>query len=296
MAGQPWMKLWIGDLRKDPKFAMLTAESKGVWLLIIGAMHESDSYKLTGTVREIAKQAQVETDEMERSIREIQKYDVANVEWDKSNIVTVVSRRRYKDYEKTEYERERKKKYRVGIKENTTSHQCPIDVPLSDSDSDSINSGVKDKSASEIEEKESFEEVYDLYQKKTGKVAAQKAWKRIAKKDHAAIMDHIPAFVLATPEKKYRPNLSTYLNQRHFEDEELPQTTEKNERPLTARQLAGTPISEQLHRGGFAPGPGDDGRTASLAIQNLYRRKRPTNKGTGRTLDGGDAQPPLLEG
>ena len=273
------MKLWIGDLRKDPKFAMLSAESKGVWLLIIGAMHESKTYELVGTTREVAKQAQVENDEMERSLLEIEKYGVAEIVRDTLGLVSIVSRRRLKDNESTAYERERKKKYRNSLKENVTKNDCPLNVPLFDSDSDSVNYVVKDKSASKFKIPE-LEEVQEYFIEKGSEKSEASAF--------INFYDSKGWMVGKNKMKNWKASASGWIS-RNKKD--------KNERPLTARQLAGTSIKEQLRRGGFAQGeePSDEGRAAGLAIESLYRRKRTPIEGEDPSIDSGHVQPPLLE-
>lgn len=84
--------------------------------------------------------------------------------------------------------------------------------------------GKEKSSAKREREKEedeySFERVWDLYDKKVGsKEKLRKKWDRLPLRDREAAFRHIPAYKAATPDKKYRKNFETYLNNRGWEDE-----------------------------------------------------------------------------
>lgn len=233
------MKWWVGDWRKNPKVRLLSAESKGVWLECLCVMHELGTYEIGGTIRELAKMASVDSDEMERSILELEKYGVADVEWDRSQNVpslSLVSRRRKREGEKASYDRERKKKYRDSIKENALSQSCPTNVPLSDSVSDSVSVSNKRKKVKKLE----VETLYQHYPKKVGKraalVAITKALERIAGRveDPVKWMDERVALFARSPvgQGSFCPHPSTWFNQDRFDDDVGEwQKTEKKERP-----------------------------------------------------------------
>jgi hypothetical protein len=64
-----------------------------------------------------------------------------------------------------------------------------------------------------------FNEFWDLYGKKTGTKRALSAWKRLTKKDRAAAMEALPAYIKATPDTQFRKNPATWIHQRCWEDE-----------------------------------------------------------------------------
>lgn len=143
MAGQPWIKFWVGDWRKDPDVALLSAETKGVWLEMIWAMHEKDTYKLTGTLLELSLMAGCREDEVKRAIAELKRYNVAKVCHNKSVTVTVTSRKRHADVLDRDKARLRKQQQRVRdgdtIDDTAMSQSSHSNVTLSDSDSDSVS-------------------------------------------------------------------------------------------------------------------------------------------------------------
>ena len=79
---------------------------------------------------------------------------------------------------------------------------------------------------SEIEELEpeiisifSFEEFWNMYDRKVGKPKAEKLYAKISEKDRARIKEYVPKYVLATPDKTFRKHPQTFLRNRGWEDE-----------------------------------------------------------------------------
>lgn len=65
-----------------------------------------------------------------------------------------------------------------------------------------------------------FEMFWNLYDKKVGKMdKIEKKWYALSKSDQKSIMLHIPQYKSAQPDKKFRKNPETYLNNRSWEDE-----------------------------------------------------------------------------
>lgn len=65
----------------------------------------------------------------------------------------------------------------------------------------------------------SFDQFWDQYDKKVGRPEAEKLWKKINGQEREKIMQHLPKYKFAQPEKRYRKNPSTYLNQKSWNDE-----------------------------------------------------------------------------
>ena len=85
----------------------------------------------------------------------------------------------------------------------------------------------------EVADEYSFERAWDLYQKKVGlKEKLRAKWNKLPLKDRKAAIEHIPLYVQATPDRAYRRNFQTYLNQRGWEDEIIMH----NDRQLTKQQ------------------------------------------------------------
>lgn len=101
----------------------------------------------------------------------------------------------------------------------------PTGIPIEDrrlkgeDEVEVVDEGVK------IEVWPTFEDFWDAYGKKIDRPKCIRAWGRLSQKDREAIMGHVPRYVAATPETKYRRNPLTYLNGENWNDDELTRTT-----------------------------------------------------------------------
>lgn len=93
----------------------------------------------------------------------------------------------------------------------------------------------------EVKDEYTFANAWNLYQKKVGcKDKLEKKWNAMSLKDRKAATEYIPTYVLSTPEKQYRKNFQTFLNQRGWEDEIItaqPSPATATEQPSTTAQL-----------------------------------------------------------
>jgi hypothetical protein len=65
-----------------------------------------------------------------------------------------------------------------------------------------------------------FQAVWEAYDKKVGdRHRCEKKWHKLSDKEKWLVWRHIPTYVQSTPEKKYRANLETYLNQKRWNNE-----------------------------------------------------------------------------
>lgn len=84
----------------------------------------------------------------------------------------------------------------------------------------------KETTSDEVAKKEdnalSFDVFWKLYDKKVGKVKAQKLYEALSDKDRKAALEYIPLYVSSQPDKQYRKNPETFLRNRAWEDELIP--------------------------------------------------------------------------
>lgn len=72
----------------------------------------------------------------------------------------------------------------------------------------------------EVRDEYTFDRAWDLYQKKVGdKEKLRDKWNRLPLRDRKAIIEYIPFYVSSTPDKKFRKNFQTFLNQKSWKDE-----------------------------------------------------------------------------
>lgn len=84
---------------------------------------------------------------------------------------------------------------------------------------------------------DSFEYLWNLYQKKTGKQKALALWNKLSKKDRRDCIAYVPLYVEAQPDKQYRKNLETFLRNKCWNDELI---YHKNDRQTAEQRLART--------------------------------------------------------
>ena len=65
-----------------------------------------------------------------------------------------------------------------------------------------------------------FDDFWNLYDKKRGdKDKIEKKWQSLKDSEREAIMNHLPLYKKSQPNKKYRKDPSTYLNNKSWNDE-----------------------------------------------------------------------------
>lgn len=82
--------------------------------------------------------------------------------------------------------------------------------------------GEKEKSCAKKEKEPnySFEEFWDVYDKKVGKKELLiKKWLKLSDEERELAMSYIPKYKLSQPDKQYRKNPETFLNNKSWNDE-----------------------------------------------------------------------------
>lgn len=102
----------------------------------------------------------------------------------------------------------------------------------------------------QVKDEYTFERAWNLYEKKVGcKAKLEKKWNSMSLKDRKAAIEYIPLYVISQPDKQFRKNFQTFLNQRGWEDEIIgtPQQPTANENPSEISQLiAKTKVEQQI--------------------------------------------------
>lgn len=117
----------------------------------------------------------------------------------------------------------------VEIIERDNAHEDHSNL---DSYSKLSSSSKEEKSSAE---KEDFESVWTLYDKKVGdKKKLRKKWESLSEEVKNQIIEYIPRYKEAQPDKSYRKNFETFLNNKSWLDEIIQRNgNEKINRPLT---------------------------------------------------------------
>ena len=108
---------------------------------------------------------------------------------------------------------------RVGVRVNNNNIN-------NNEDNNVINKAENEKS----EEKKknaapTFDEFWELYDKKVDRRKAQPLWEKLSRRDREAIIAYIPQYIEAQPDKQFRKHPTTFLRNRSWEDEIIPADT-----------------------------------------------------------------------
>ena len=82
-----------------------------------------------------------------------------------------------------------------------------------------------------------FEEFWNLYDKKNDRKKCLQKWKRLAKTDQKDIIAYVPKYVASTPDKHYRKDPATFLNNRSWENEIIPSSPEPKKEKVNFDKL-----------------------------------------------------------
>lgn len=111
-----------------------------------------------------------------------------------------------------------KRKLKTLLKKSLRPSQRKVEDPLKDSFMSLNNNTINNT----INNTLTFDEFWDLYDKKVGKKEKLKTkYEKLTLHDKQLIKLHVPKYKQATPEKKYRKNPETYLNNESWHDEIL---------------------------------------------------------------------------
>ena len=93
---------------------------------------------------------------------------------------------------------------------------------------DVIENTNEEESEVKIEVWPTFDDFWDLYDKKTDRAKCEKKWNNLNQEDKEAVMEYLPAYKQSTPDKKYRRNPETFLNNKTWENEIIDNSTKNN--------------------------------------------------------------------
>lgn len=219
---QPYMPLYVQDFLTDEKLNECSASATGVYIKIMCLMHKSEVYgamwlkqkdkqnenQIVNFALKFAKLLPFSYDVLFTSLTELLEEKVLFIEGD-----SIAQKRMMADGELSLIRSETGRKGGIKTQENINFAKANR-KPNTEYESDTENDLVfKDLNVS-------FEDFWDLYDKKVGeKGKLTKKWENLKPADRTAAMEHIPRYKLAEPNKKYRKNPDTYLNNKSWNDE-----------------------------------------------------------------------------
>ena len=126
----------------------------------------------------------------------------------------------------------------LAVAMNRTTHwlQCKI---LEDYAKSKIikKPAKKTVTVSNNETEESFNIIWSMYEKKGNRKTSFEKFSKLSIETMQLIFDHIPAYVRSTPDKQYRKNFETYINQNCWMDE-INETNQPNNANISKIEAA----------------------------------------------------------
>ena len=126
--------------------------------------------------------------------------------------------------ERLESEVDRRKKYSESRRSNRkkkTNNETPV-LNISKTYDQHMETETETETITKtkVEIYPSFEDFWDLYDKKTGnKTLIKPKFDKLPQKVKEEILNYLPAYIESTPDKTYRKNPQTFLNNKAWEDE-----------------------------------------------------------------------------
>ena len=106
---------------------------------------------------------------------------------------------------------------------STVNDNVNVNVTVNDNVNNKELNAANAEKDSELEAL--FFNFWETYDKKKNKEKAKKAFFRLKKEEIKTIFETLPAYIRSTPDKKFRKDPITYLNQKSFNDEIISPTT-----------------------------------------------------------------------
>ena len=136
----PWMKFFPSDWIKDPTLSICSPQTRGIWIDMICAMHESDrSGEISYSYQQLSRLCRCSIDEIESAVNELLESKTADVTIDNGN-VTLINRRMKREYKERVSSRQRQRTHRRKKQNNNhvtlqksyirkhRSEDCPTDI------------------------------------------------------------------------------------------------------------------------------------------------------------------------
>ena len=111
-----------------------------------------------------------------------------------------------------------------------------------ENENENINEGANDNESENCEVLifPTFDDFWNLYDKKVDRTKCERKWSKVKQFDKEALIHYLPEYVRLTPDKTYRKNPITFLNNRSWEND-LPNENRQNGKP-------GMSLTEQILR------------------------------------------------
>ncbi|GEM_PF-868247 len=192
------------DEKMNDLIMSLGMEGVGIYWCLVEMLYENEGYLKLSKCESYAFALHTQCDKIKRVITEFDLFVIEGDEFYSESALERLSKRKEKSKKASESANTRWK--------NANGMRSHGD-----------RNAIKEKKVKEKKVKNTvipFSSFWDSYGKKVGdKTKLEKKWNKLSDEDRKAIMDYIPAYIKATPDKKYRKNPETFLNNHSWNDE-----------------------------------------------------------------------------
>lgn len=141
-----------------------------------------------------------------------------------NDIISIMNWEKHQNLQKLEMAKEqtrlRVQKHRESKKISCNSNVTDgCNVTVTESNADRIDIDQDKEEDQDINRKIAFEKFWKLYDKKVERAACEKKWRKVDPDAYSYIFDHVEKYVKSTPDKQFRKNPETYLNNQCWNDE-----------------------------------------------------------------------------
>lgn len=234
---QPYLPLYVQDFLTDEKLAECSASATGVYIRLLCLMHKSETYgsillrqkhqqtgdQIRNFATMFAKVMPFDTDVIHNGLFELIDEKVIQIEGD-----TISQKRMIKDNNLSVTRSNTGSLGGKKTKENRLNFATANNVANTEIESDNENdiNTLHNKKEINID----FEEFWILYDKRVGdKKKLKKKWEAYTDEERVLSKDHTIKYKFAQPDKKFRKNMETYLNQKSFNDEIIQSNGQRNQ-------------------------------------------------------------------
>lgn len=221
---QPYLPLYIQDFLTDEKLNNCSTSSQGIYIKIMCLFHKCDPYGgillkqndkqneniCLNFARKLSKQLPFDSIEINDALNELLREKVLLIEDD-----FLYQKRMVKDNEISN------KRSEIGSKGGKKTQNKNKNFALAKSKANyEYESDSEDVVIISSFLNVDFETFWNEYEKKVGdKSKLEKKWITLSDKERESIIEYIPLYKLSQPDKQFRKNPSTFLNNKSWNDE-----------------------------------------------------------------------------
>ncbi len=122
--------------------------------------------------------------------------------------------------ERLEFEHNKRRAYSESRRKNRINSIKPLNISKTYVNHMENENENENRNRIKVEIYPTFEDFWILYDKKVGsKKSIQSKWNKLPQKTKEQIINYLPSYIQATPDKAYRKNPQTFLNAEAWKDE-----------------------------------------------------------------------------